>query len=144
MLWRCPKLVRYWNSVITIINTVYQVQLPLDPLICLLGSLDEELYSHPVYIALIRLLYLARKLIVRYWLSTQTPTSKQWIQAVNNIPFRERNTYYHRKSPEKFEKIWLSWLGAPGVAPSQLVLNRLLQCQWFRKWDLQLNETYIS
>lgn len=78
MLWKWPKLVRYWNRVIAIINLIYQVQLTVDPLVCLLGGLEDS-YSLPIHIALIRLLYLARKLIARYWLSNWVPTSKQWI-----------------------------------------------------------------
>lgn len=128
MLWKCPKLVRYWNKVVAIINSIFQVQLPMDPLVCLLEAWDEDLYSPHTYIALIRLLYLARKLVARYWLSARILTSKQWIQAVNDILIREKNTYSHRKSPQTFEKIWPCWLGAPEVPPPQLVLHRLLQC----------------
>lgn len=56
MLWRCPKLVRYWNCVVTRINSVFQVQLELEPLVCLLGSLEEDSYLPSVLIALTRLL----------------------------------------------------------------------------------------
>lgn len=48
----------------------------MDPLTCLLGSLNEELYFPPVYISLTRLLYLARKLIDRLWLSAQPPNGR--------------------------------------------------------------------
>lgn len=104
MLSRCPKLVRYWNRIVNKINKIYQVQLVVDPLMCLLGRLTEELYPLSVYITLTRLLYLARKLIARLCLSAQVPTEVQWIQMVNNVLTRERNTYYHRKSLKKMYK----------------------------------------
>lgn len=49
-LWKCPKLVRYWRDVVTVINQTYAVQLSLDPLISLLGALDEDMYTPVVYI----------------------------------------------------------------------------------------------
>lgn len=53
-LWKCPKLVGYWNEVVEIIN-VYLIQLLMDLVICLLGGLVEELYPPSTYVALTRL-----------------------------------------------------------------------------------------
>lgn len=34
MLWRCPKLHRYWQGIIKTINSLSEIKLPLDPGIC--------------------------------------------------------------------------------------------------------------
>lgn len=115
MLWK------YWSSVISTINSIYQVQLAVDKFTCLLGGLDEELYSPHSYIACIPLFYFAKKLIARLWLSPQPPARAQWIQSVNTILIGGKNTYYHRNSSKKFGNIWQCWLDTPGVPPTQLV-----------------------
>lgn len=82
---KCPKLVRYWQEVVGIINSVYQVRLTLNPIICVLGGLKEEIYSPLMYPALTGLFYLARKFIAQYWLSPQAPTPRLWTQQVSDI-----------------------------------------------------------
>lgn len=76
LMWHYPKLFRYWNYVTEAIATVYKVKVPLDPIICLLGAVDEEIYIPPVNIAVLRLLYIARKQVARFWLSLHTPHKK--------------------------------------------------------------------
>lgn len=45
------------------ISKVYKVRVLLDPLVCILGALDNEIFAPPGNIAIHRLLYLARKQI---------------------------------------------------------------------------------
>lgn len=52
MLWKCPKLVRYWREVVSTINGAYNSQIELDPKICLLGYLNEELYPREMSISI--------------------------------------------------------------------------------------------
>ena len=106
---------------------MYQVRVPLDPIVCILGAVDEEVYPPPINIAVIRLLYLARKQIARFWLSPHVPTKKQWIDQVNLIIVREHYTYQHRNASKKFNSIWQPWLETPGLAPPRLIMTRLLQ-----------------
>lgn len=40
LVWKCPKLHRYWSSVVTTVNTALQVSIPLDPKHCILSMLD--------------------------------------------------------------------------------------------------------
>lgn len=79
------KLVRDWQEVIQTINDIFQVHLDFTPVTCILRCRTEELYSPTTYMALVRLLYLERKLIARYWLSSNIPTCQWWIQQVNNL-----------------------------------------------------------
>lgn len=126
MLWKCPKLHRYWAEVISTINSIWNLRLTTDPKLCLLGWLDEEQYTPHTYIAILRTLFLARKLIARKWLSITAPTHTEWITSVNDSLIREQLTYKHRGSPQKFESIWEPWLDTPGLAPLRLVQNRIL------------------
>lgn len=127
LMWRCPKLHCYWGDVTDTISSVFQIRVPLDPLICILGAIDEEIYPPPNNIAIIRLLYLARKLVARFWLSVNVPTKKQWIEQVNYILIREHLTYQHRNASRKFNSIWQPWLNSPGLAPPQLIMHRIFQ-----------------
>lgn len=123
MLWKCLKLVRYWEEVVITINCIDQVQLQLNLITCILGGLLEEFYLPSTYIALVRLRYLARKMIARYWLSPQVPTSHQWVQQVNKILNHKKNTYQHRNAAQKFSKNWRKWLETLGVPPPPLTTD---------------------
>lgn len=127
LLWRCPKLFRYWRSVTNTISSVYQATVSLYPVTCLLGAVDEEFFTPPTNMAVLRLLYIARKQIAHLWLSPHIPTTKQWIEQVNNALIKEKLTYQHRNLVNQFYKIWQPWLNTPGLVPPQLVLDRLLQ-----------------
>lgn len=70
--------------------------------VCLLGAHEAERYTPGIYIAVTRLFYLARMLIAHFWLSPSPPSCTQWIEQINHILIREKNTYQHRCSPKKF------------------------------------------
>lgn len=57
-----------------------------------------------------RSLYLARKVILQKWTSADLPTHKQWVKKLNYILKREKLTYKHRGTPQKFGKIWSWWI----------------------------------
>lgn len=50
------------------ISALYMIEVPLDPMVCLLGAVDREIFTPPTNIAIIRLLYIARKQIAGYLL----------------------------------------------------------------------------
>lgn len=127
MFWRCPKLFRYWSEILGLISQVFNFTIPKDLTVCLLGALDEETLTPSAHTAIIRLLYVARKLIARYWITSRVPTRQQWIDQVNKMLIREKLTYQHRKVPRKFYTLWQDWLDIPGLAPHQLVKYRLLE-----------------
>lgn len=127
MIWRCPKLFRYWKEVLDMISQVYMFNIPREPVVCLLGALDEEALTPSAHTAVLRLLYIARKLIAQLWITPRVPTGKQWVEQVNKLLIREKLTYQHRKAPRKFYSLWQAWLDVPGLAPHQLIKDRLLQ-----------------
>ena len=126
MLWLCPKLHIYWAGVTDTLNTVFQVLIPLDPKQCLLNLLDELEWEPLTREAITRALFMARKLIMRHWISEEPPTVREWITALGSTLRMEKVIYQHRGCSGKFERLWDSWLGTPGLAPDDLVMDRIL------------------
>lgn len=60
-------------------NRIWNLTLKLDPKLCLLGWLDEQLYMPHTSIAILRVLFMTRKLIAQKWLSTTSPSYEEWI-----------------------------------------------------------------
>lgn len=127
MLWKCPKLFHYWKEVLDLISQVYMTAIPRDPVMCLLGALDEETLTPSAHTAILRLLYVARKLIAQLWIIPRVPTRGKWVDNINKLLIREKFTYQHRNIPRKFCSLWKSWLDVLGLAPHQLIKDRLLQ-----------------
>lgn len=123
MIWRCPKPNRYWTEVMQYISSLAQVTVPMTPLVCLLGAIDEEMYQREMYPMITRLLYLARKHFAIYWMAATVSTGKQWISYVNSLLLREQLAYRHRNAALKFDFIWQPWLDNPSLAPPQLVIG---------------------
>lgn len=73
MIWRCPQLFRYWAEVTNTISQVYIFRLNSDPIVCLLGALEIDMLTPNVHVAVLHLLYVARKLIARYLISPNVP-----------------------------------------------------------------------
>lgn len=65
MLWKCLKLQRYLSGVISSIDRIWKLTFKVDPKLCLLWWLDEELYAPYTYTAILRVLFIARRLIAR-------------------------------------------------------------------------------
>lgn len=110
-----------------VISSLHAIPAPMDPWMCILGAVDDSVYPPPVRAMITRLLYVARKQIARLWMSSRVPTVKQWIDQVNSLLIREKLTFQHRGAGRKFYSVWQAWLDSPGLAPAQLVLDRLLQ-----------------
>lgn len=82
-----------------------QTPIPLDPLVCLLGAIDVEMYPKGIYTMVTNLVHLARKLIAQFWLAATVPTKAQWIAYINSLLPREQLAYRHRKAVNKFNLI---------------------------------------
>lgn len=76
---RCPKLHLYWKGVVATINRVFQINIPLDPKLCILCILDDLPVEDDPKQAITRALFQARKLILRGWKVTEPPTLKEWV-----------------------------------------------------------------
>lgn len=89
--------------------------------------MNEETLDPSAYTAILRLLYVARKLMAQLWIMSRVPTRVQRVEGVNKLLIREKLTYQHRNVPHKFYSMWQVWLDVPGLAPHQLIQDRLLK-----------------
>ena len=126
LLWRCPKLHKYWAEVVSTVNSVFGVSIPVDPRLCLLGVLGEYVVEVYTRDAVHRVLFQARKLIMFYWKSENPQSSREWIVKIRDMLRMEKLIYQHRGSTRKYENLWAPWLDAPGLSSVDLVMDKLL------------------
>lgn len=124
MMWNCPKLVRYWGDVLSLIGSVYQVTVEETPLTCILGYVEDVATDPMEQLAIARLLYMARKVIAYHWLDSDPPVLQEFIGKVNWLLLLERGIYLKRGAIRKFDSVWAKWMDSPGLASSTLLRNR--------------------
>ena len=108
------------------VNSTFGVALPQDPRACLLGALEEYEWEETDREAIHRVLFQARKLIMVHWRAEAPPTRAEWITNIGTMLRMEKLVYQHRGNAHKFERLWAKWLDVPGLAPVDLVMDRLL------------------
>lgn len=108
------------------VNKVFKISLPMDPRFCILNDIETVVQDKHCVTAVTRCLFAARKLVAQRWMASTAPTLVLWIAAVNRVLKLEKYTYQHRGVYAKFEKLWAPWLDVPGLAPLELVRDRLL------------------
>ena len=126
LMWRCPKLHLYWSGVLDTLTTVFSATISRDPKVCVLGVLDDiQLEDNPRQ-AIGRALFQARKLILHHWKASEPPKISEWITQMGAMLRMEKYIYQHRGRRGKFDLLWAPWLDTPGLAPLELVLERIL------------------
>lgn len=55
-----------------------------------------------------------------------TITPEEWIAQMGATIRLEKFIFQHRGSGDKFDKLWSPWLDVPGLAPVDLVMDRIL------------------
>lgn len=73
MMWNCPKLVRYWKDVTSLISSVFAVTMDVTPLTCLLGYVENIAVDLDEKVAFARILYMAGKVLAYHWLDEGPP-----------------------------------------------------------------------
>lgn len=126
LLWRCPKLHRYWTGVVSTLNSAFQVTVQMDTKPFLLGIVDDIPTGDDQKQAIARALFQARKLILRHWKAVVPPALREWLAQMGDTLRLEKYIYQHRGRPQKFDKLWSPWLDTPGISPIDLVMDRLL------------------
>ena len=92
IFWDCPVIETFWKHIKEELDTVFRVDIPLDPLIFLLEKIPENLLSKDQYYMLHILLMTAKKMITVNWMQPCAPTKAQWIQKIKQIHTMENMT----------------------------------------------------
>lgn len=79
---------------------------PIYPVVCLFGILDDETWPHNRRILLREILFFARETIALRWMDGRSPHLNIWRNLVNKAMLYERLVYVHRRCPSKFAKVW--------------------------------------
>lgn len=109
MMWRCPKLFRYWEGVLYIINGIFGTSQGQEVKLCVLGYREKLGEGQSVTVAILRCLFQARKLIALKWQSRKPPAVSKWINTINETELKEKLTYIKRGNLREFEKMWRVW-----------------------------------
>lgn len=76
MLWRCPQLHRYWESILNIMNQAFQTTLTPDAKCCILGIVDDVVADQFNREAVSRVLFQAHKVVIKMrTVASRVPTS---------------------------------------------------------------------
>lgn len=117
------------------INEAYNTNIEMEPKTCLLGYVNEELYPWDKLIPIGRLLFIARKIIARKWMSSNRPVFEEWHSQVNATILMEQQVYKNRGRIDILAKLWGPWVTAPGLAffslaPLEYHSNDLSYISW--------------
>uniref|UniRef100_A0A3P9KVM4 Reverse transcriptase domain-containing protein n=1 Tax=Oryzias latipes TaxID=8090 RepID=A0A3P9KVM4_ORYLA len=106
IFWDCPVLIPYWQGIQNIIKVITQVNLPLNPLYYIIGTLPEEGIEKKKVKLIQILLLVAKKMITRSWLKTSPPTLEQWLEALRKVYLMEKITAKLHLRSEMFYDLW--------------------------------------
>lgn len=108
IFWQCPQIQPFWVNVMSILQTLTNTSLPLDPLHYLLGlpfpGLQKTIKKHISYILLA-----AQRVIPMCWLSRDTPAPFLLLNTITEICKMEYLTASVSDTILKFNKIWELW-----------------------------------
>lgn len=110
VVWACPKIREFWTEVVSVINSVASVVVPLDPTVLLLGVSDLVTKNTHTKLFIFYAAYYARKAILLKWKTPDPPTLAQWRSMIDAVLPLYKLTYMTRKCPKKFDKIWGDWV----------------------------------
>ena len=110
VFWSCPILDSFWRDVFNSLDSIFEEQIPRDPLVAILGAIPEKQMSRKKIYLLHILLAAAKKSITLNWLKIEPPTRNIWKAVVENIFLMEKITYKLRLQDEQFAERWLPWV----------------------------------
>lgn len=106
MLWRCPKLHRYWEKLVEEINVIFRSSLAMEARTCLLSLFEKNDMLKDTQTAIIRCLFQGRKIIARKWQAKEPPTVGEWRREVKDMIIKEEFWYRRRGNLKKHKSIW--------------------------------------
>lgn len=108
IFWDCPKIQEFWKCVKKEINKILEVEIPLDPVVCLLGALSKKMYNEEERYVLRILLLIAKKMITVHWKEEQPPNLAQWTQRLKQVYIMEKMTACLQMKMDIFLQRWKS------------------------------------
>lgn len=122
MFWKCVKIQKFWREVKNEVVTLVGYDLDLSPLQCILAAkADSARNTHNAKLIGI-LLYIARKTILNFWISKDTPALDDWYKEVLRVLPLEKLTYTLHENVEGFIKTWQPVLDTVDPAGLNFVL----------------------
>ncbi|OCT95213.1 hypothetical protein XELAEV_18012899mg [Xenopus laevis] len=137
MVWKCPKLTRYWMDIFSFISKVLVLPIQPDPSLALLGHTGGVMDSVESRTLLQLLMFYASKLIVLRWNRLATPKAphrrddsscrttnfrearpillnyramEEWKELVKKALPCYKAVYMSRGCTDKFIAIWMVWV----------------------------------
>lgn len=100
MLWKCPKLFRYWSEIVETLNKVFSLELKMEPKLCILG-VGEDMTTGTCKSTIVqRCLFQARKLIAQRWQARTPPQIDEWCKTVTKTMWKEKAVYIKKEEPK--------------------------------------------
>ena len=120
-VWECPKLNKYWKTVVEKISEVVGVKVPHQAKLCILGIYPGNFTVSSKQSILIDFgLLQARRMIALSWKNTVIPLIHVWVKEMASCLVLERLTYITRGKAKEFEKVWRPLLEFLGHQRAQL------------------------
>ena len=106
IFWSCPKLRVYWKEVFDALEVVFQLNIPREPTVALLGMIPEGVVGRAKKYLFNILITAALKSITIRWLKPDPPTYNIWIQKLWDLYQMEQITYTLRLQRSLFVGRW--------------------------------------
>lgn len=108
MLWLCPSLRSYWNSVFRLIKKLTGFIIRPNIKLAIL-SIELEKFPHNFKHVVMHILHAARLILMRKWKTTLTPNVGEVINLVSETYALEKIMAYKQDCLSKFYEQWLIW-----------------------------------
>lgn len=105
IFWDCPMIRPFWNLGQSLLQDLFEMDLPLDPVHYLLGLPIPGVPKHTkkcIYLILLA----TKKVISTCWLSSNPPTQSQLVQTVTHVCRMEHRTAVNHDSLSHIPKLW--------------------------------------
>lgn len=106
-IWECNKIRTFWGEVISMIDKILSIKVPMEPKIIILGLYPPDLHWRREESKFITMSILqAKRLLGLYWKKTERPSMGTWIKKMVQCMLLEKITYILRGKLNLYEKIW--------------------------------------
>ena len=121
-LWECPKIQRFWNDVIKSMSEIFNIKIPLDVKLCVLGIYPEDFVQTQKKTKLLDFgLLQARRAIALCWKRMDAPSLNMWWRELADCIGLERLTYIAKGKQKDFVQLWEPYMNAIQVGHVSLL-----------------------